>query len=755
VPPEWSTVYDKQLRSALTGACKRLSDNAEAQFHLGLMHLRGQRFADAAFAFKRAKTLLCERVGVRTQADGDGNALADNAAMKTERKSGGAGGSSDAVTLSANEFEYDLDKLESHLRWKLARVDSHLAQAVYLAARNRAAHDFHGSDAAGAQSIGSAFEASQLALISTTEVDPSQSDAWNALALLHLSEAESLAHMLGDSGGARHRHRAAQRGRKNERKDTDVDSDEDDDPSRGTHSAKKMLQSIASAVPAYLDAHSNLGLTELQVGSDGDAALAFQEVIVRDRTHVEALCNYGVMLVRHGLFDHAKRPLCEALRAASSHLRALRCRRSSEFSASVLSSSFRGVPFAWGALAVAHAGLREWQLAERAAHAAERSARGATERSRFTALLLSIQARKIAYAPTQAKSAVPVVTPNEGVENQTQSEPRACATGIQSLSSGATESTNSMRQTGSVGVVVSTGEGGVTSSKGSLETLIARLRNQARESKSSCALLSLGNALRLRQEVSGEEAGGNRSFGAEAAERFVETLERQPRNVTAWVQLAILQLSCGEYVSARKMAKHATRVRSDSGLAVAHAVYGVASQLLGDCEAAENSYNTALQLINDQHSTTTAQHHQAALAAGTHDSVVAPGVTSGDVIGNDTDRASEELSELTAHSISAVYNNIGNLLRQRGREHYADALVAFEKALAVGGDSAVIHNNIAITHIANNCLEKADEEFRAALSLESSFECAQSNLLKLRAYSKRQSEPTNHGHRAELVETPR
>lgn len=74
-----------------------------------------------------------------------------------------------------------------------------------------------------------------------------------------------------------------------------------------------------------------------------------------------------------------------------------------------------------------------------------------------------------------------------------------------------------------------------------LDVAVYRLRGLAKELNTSSASTAHGLALRLRHEFSIEETG-NRSFGAEAAERLVEALEKSQDDASAWTQLALLQV---------------------------------------------------------------------------------------------------------------------------------------------------------------------------------------------------------------------
>eukprot|EP00180_Rhodochaete_pulchella_P003281 Plantae.Rhodophyta-Rhodochaete_pulchella.ctg54620.p1 GENE.Plantae.Rhodophyta-Rhodochaete_pulchella.ctg54620~~Plantae.Rhodophyta-Rhodochaete_pulchella.ctg54620.p1 ORF type:complete len:233 (-),score=33.68 Plantae.Rhodophyta-Rhodochaete_pulchella.ctg54620:22-720(-) len=136
-PCKWSELHDKQLRSALLGACKRMPHNSEAHFHLGLMHLRTGRGEDALRAFQHALHLCKERL---------------------------------------KQFG---DNPPPGFVARIARLQSHTAQAAHVAAMSFARED----RARGLARIQEDF-------VEALNLDSSQPDIWNAMTLLHLNEGD-------------------------------------------------------------------------------------------------------------------------------------------------------------------------------------------------------------------------------------------------------------------------------------------------------------------------------------------------------------------------------------------------------------------------------------------------------------------------------------------------------------------------------------------------------------------------------------
>lgn len=151
------------------------------------------------------------------------------------------------------------------------------------------------------------IERLQADFVASTNEDVTQPDVWNALALLHLGE--------GGLGGA-----------------------------------KAILEQIVTVFPEYLDAVSNLGVVEAEMENLKEAVGCFQRVLRKDVGHIEALVNYGGVLLRMGAGEGAVRA----------------------FRSAVDGGKDRGFGAAWtqAGLALAEGDVGHWGEAERAAVAA-------------------------------------------------------------------------------------------------------------------------------------------------------------------------------------------------------------------------------------------------------------------------------------------------------------------------------------------------------------------------------------------------
>ncbi len=138
-PHPWNEVNEKQLRSALVGACKRMSRNAEAHFHLGLMYMRRCDGEEALRAFQQCSQIYSERL---------------------------------------KQYARNPEEIPLELRRNLARLKSHTAQAAHLAASTQYTRDERAP----------LLEQLQKDLVEATNLDTTQPDIWNALGLLHLNE---------------------------------------------------------------------------------------------------------------------------------------------------------------------------------------------------------------------------------------------------------------------------------------------------------------------------------------------------------------------------------------------------------------------------------------------------------------------------------------------------------------------------------------------------------------------------------------
>lgn len=481
----------------------------------------------------------------------------------------------------------------------MARVKSHQAQAAYMAACARMPREQRMVILAKLQSD----------FVDATNMDVSQPDVWNALALLHLTEG-------------------------------------------GYEGAREIFQAIHKWMPDYLDAMNNLGLAELALGNEEAAISAFQKVILCDRNHTEALSNYGVVLLRHAMYDAAIRAFEAAVEKGG-----------------------RGCAFAWGGLAIARGAVGLMEEAENAALEAERIA-DPVNKAKFSMLLTSLQARHV---------------------------------------------TENIRSGDGVRMI---------------DDHVLRLRALARQIRSSSASTALGAVLRLRHEHAWEETG-NRNFGAEAAERLVEALEKDSSDATAWVQLALLQIGTGDYSAARVFATQG--VTRNSNVEAGWNALAVANQLSDERDEATKSFSKAIEAVRINYSKKrhgNVQERRADGGVGDEDPILFPNPAPAEEevmpTGDDDD-----LNDAGRSALAALYNNWGNLKRQEGRS-FSEALHAYERSLKLGGENAIVYNNLALLYISAGRFEDAGDMLEHARKLDPQFECALSNQLKLRALVRRQ-----------------
>lgn len=714
--------------------------NAEAHFHLGLMHMRNGECDEALRAFQHCRQLYTERIDQHATTHG--------------------------VDAPAP------------LLAKLARVRSHAAQAAHLTSKSLP------RDARAA-----ILEKLQRELVAATQLDVSQIDVWNSLALLHLNEG-------------------------------------------GQKGAREVLLGIRQTLPDYLDALNNLGLAELALGNEEAAISCFQKVILVDREHVEALSNYAIVLLRHGMYDAAIRSFDAAVDAAA--------------------PDARGLPFAWGGLAVARAALGQLDAAEAAARRAEQSASPAN-RARFAMLRTSIYARRVIetlrhnlpwnekVSPAAETSAAftspssPLNASSIGVRPDTSSttkqennsvddvdmvsalhpngakirgsasgsgaedfdnvenEPNDAYDRFNQIGNGSSgqsarsdydspktdyEARNGISTTEAndiAGKPTNTSGGG--DARTAMDGAVLRLRALAREINSSSASTALGAVLRLRHECSMEESG-NRNFGAEAAERLVEALESDKSNATAWVQLSLLQLGTGEYISARDFAVQG--VSHDAQCEASWNALAVAMQLNDEGEEALSSYYKAVSLAKLKHS-----NHGEKIYSSKKEAETREGHGEGEDVAlcvlqgsskveeasnceapNEMANATEATKELGSKAskddsdmegtvdedekgenqlsyagrvvLAALYNNIGNMRRQEGHS-VSEAMTAYEKSLRIGGENAIVYNNLALLYISTGRFRDASNMLDHALKLDPNLHCAISNRLKLTSLMRRKA----------------
>lgn len=616
-PHAWNDINEKQLRSALIGACKRMPRNAEAHFHLGLMYMRKCDGEEALRSFQHCKQIYNERI---------------------------------------EQYKAQGTAPPAQLLSSVARLRSHTAQAAHLAAASRYEREKRAP----------ILTRLHRDLVGATNMDSTQPDVWNALALLHLTEG-------------------------------------------GYEGAREILRSVRTSCPEYLDALNNLGLSELALGNEEVAISCFQKVILCDKGHAEALSNYGVVLLKHGMYDGAIRAFEGAVEGST--------------------PQGRGLSFAWGGLAIARGAIGLLDEAEHAAREAERTA-DPPNKARFAMLMTSIRARRVtrqlrrgvaSYAPQRAR-----------VEDFASSSP-------------------SMKQEQSE--LVSPPQSGAPGSSSiphqdprpAMDSAVLRLRALAREIKSSAASTALGAVLRLRHEFSWEESG-NRNFGAEAAERLVEALESDESDAPAWVQLALLQMGTGEYQSARDFAVQA--VSRNGSIESGWNALAVASQLSDDVSESQRAYDKAIKLVkrtyNKNHKKKLpdedgSEEREHAMDAESQDDIrvltpdpLLPTEDESDGRGVESESLLEDLNDAGLQALAALYNNIGNLKRQEGRS-FSEALNAYNTSLKLGGESAIVYNNLALLYISAGRMMDASKMLEHALKLDPQLECAISNRLKLRA----------------------
>lgn len=742
-PHVWNKTNEKQLRSALLGACKRLPRNAEAHFHLGLMHLRNGDSEEALRAFQHCRHLYSERIDQHVATNGS--------------------------------------DIPSPLSAKLARVRSHAAQAAHLTAQSMSR-----------EQRAPVLEKLQKELVAATKLDVSQLDVWNSLALLHLNEG-------------------------------------------GNKGARDVLLSIRQTFPDYLDALNNLGLAELALGNEEAAISCFQKVILHDRQHVEALSNYGVVLLRHGMYDAAIRSFEAAVdtvapdtrglafawgglavaRAAlgqldSAEIAAKRAEQSAEPASRPRFSMLRTSIYARRIVESLRRGLPWDGDGTPALESPDRRSTPSSPSSpTMDAPSMGPQPPSTGKVNSEYRADGDVDTHSSTTENRRRNvrshvhaEKRRTSTNLRrrvrdrsdkphnesnadgTPSEGDNTAINTDVHTNGVAsekvdvsAKMTSGTTGGNDVRAAMDSAVLRLRALARDINSSSASTALGVALRLRHECSMEESG-NRNFGAESAERLVEALENDESNATAWVQLSLLQLGTGEYLSAREFAVQG--VSRDIQCEAGWNAMAVAMQLNDESDQAMRSYLEAVRLAKTKHSClgegdpstmnsrteaddeecgaallrtlqTTEDEKNETPRTGIRRSRISttlfseePGVRGIDKVSSETPGKGsssekdmeENLNEAGRLALAAFYNNIGNMHRQEGHS-MSEAFSAYEKSLQVGGEDAVVYNNLALLYISTGRFEDASNMLDHALKLDPNFFCAISNRLKLTALIRR------------------
>lgn len=601
----WNELNEKQLRSALIGACKRMPRNAEAHFHLGLMYMRLCDGEEALRAFQHCLQIYSERM---------------------------------------EPYSSNPEAAPPQLKSRMATLRAHTAQAAHLAAAAKFSRE--------ERSL--LLERLQKDLVTATNLDNTQPQIWNALALLHLNED-------------------------------------------GYEGAREVLRSIRGSFPEYLDALNNLGLAELALGNAEAAITCFQKVIVLDRGHAEALSNYGLVLLRHSVYEAAARAFEGAVKGTH--------------------KDSRGLSFAWGGLAIANAAMGKYIEAENAARDAERAA-DTSHKQKFALLLTSIRARRVTEELRKGTASDHV----PGVQHRRVYAASPSAAGLAPNDN-------------------------LDDPRLAMDSAVLKLRALSREIGTSYSSTSLGAALRIRHDFSWEETG-NRNFGAEAAERLVEALEKDNNDAAAWVQLALLQLGTGRYTSSRDFSVQA--VSRNENLESAWNTLAVSSQLNDNTEDAQKAYNRGLESIEQNYSSSAGKNlsdeasdsptRATAGADGgkTSDGAAETAGTADEDDNGNTENANgiginlEGISAVGKQALAVLYCNIGNLRRQEGK-NFAEAQEAYKKSLSIGGENAAVYNNLALLYISAERFEDAERMLDHALKLQAHFECAKSNLLKLRS----------------------
>lgn len=281
--------------------------------------------------------------------------------------------------------------------------------------------------------------------------------------------------------------------------------------------------------------------------------------------------------------------------------------------------------------------------------------------------------------------------------------------------------------------------------RAALDAAILRLRALARELRTASAHAALALALRVRHDHVNDETG-NRNFGAEAAERLVECLELDESDGAAWTQLALLQMWTGDYQACKEFATQA--VSRSNCLESGWNCLAVASQMSDELNAADRFYEKAVQVVLQEYQKGKGQEE--ANSEGESEEMAVGAVEEADTVmlsskedstsGSETVQLSvheEQLTPIGRNILAALYNNIGIMKRQEGRRSFAEASTMFEKSLKLGGENALVYNNLGLLYVAADRLGEAKNMFTHALKLKPDLECAKSNEMKLVALLQR------------------
>lgn len=268
---------------------------------------------------------------------------------------------------------------------------------------------------------------------------------------------------------------------------------------------------------------------------------------------VDELVNAGFAHMARGAVNSAKRLWTHALIANPSNVEAAinlaaaltveqRFAQAARIYRGLLTTAGNGraMDIVWSGMAVACAGMGRLDLASDAVRNAETYLEGAGFRNRIGLLVWSMRMRKMA---------------------------------------------STLRGTVEGGIVGRRGR----VNAGEMEAYVTKLRGFARELGCSESSGALGVVLRKRHEYNWE-GGVGRNFGAEAAERLVEAVERDQKNSSAWTQLALLQVSVGAFHTGVGVAEESL---NRGGGAAAWNCWAVAKQLNGDVVSAKRGYEMA------------------------------------------------------------------------------------------------------------------------------------------------------------------
>lgn len=735
-PRPWNESNQRQLRSALSGACKRMPHNAEAHFHMGLLHMRNADGEEALRAFQRAKRIFEDRERCYI----------------------------DAQTA-----------VPQRLTNSIAKLRAHTAQAAHLAAATRLTREERAP----------LLDRLQKDLIASSNLDSACPNVWNALALLHLSEggycgARDVLRSICDSFP--------------EYLDAWNNLGLSELALGNEEMAVACFQKVILSDRKHAEAFTNYGVVLLRRGLHDAAMQAFRSAISAAREYGFGLSfAWGGLAVAHvavGNLAKAEEAALEAERTAdpvsrprySVLLLSIRARRISNDLRRGEASDGRSAAFVPLVSALVASPVTDEKTKLK-------------RKSNFSPCVLQKtdrddtdsepEATRVADESIRASADD---TPPE-TENATATEcdrvgdVEGGESGVKSHPMPSFESDKFNRTP--------------LDPRPAIDSTVVRLRCVARELRSTSANTALGAVLRLRHDYLWDETG-NRNFGAECAERLVEALEGDDSDASAWVQLALLQMGTGEYSSARDFAIQA--VSRIGNLEAGWNALGVSYELNDELEEAAQAFEKAYLAIlanfasESDSVAVSAEHIDPAVMEsaetdnaspvrasspfeaeqstdcrgtardGCDASVAAEEEVANDdtlsnviedssptchptpsadnlpasghpvsLLGNDTFSGGllNTLNRAGVSALAPLYNNIGNLKRQQDKS-IDEILPAYEKSLSFGGESPAVYNNMALMYISKHRMEEAEKLLSHALTIAPHFECAVSNLLKLK-----------------------